>query len=259
MNNALVLGLGIVGKSLADSLGIKHYHDLKKVDGYTYVDLKDVGDYRYIFVCLPSSVDSSGRYQLDTTTELIKSISSQGKQNVFIIKSTVYPGYADYVMDTLGINNVVSNPEFITEKTVEHDSMHPDIIVIGGRQPNYVQDVDGIYKARFKGADIIKTDNVTAETIKLAINGFYTTKVIYANQIYDYAKKTGAKYDVVKEAMYKRKWIGKNHLDVIHQGGRGAGGHCLKKDFKALATYSASKLFEKINIINEELLSGGNK
>jgi len=259
MNNAVICGLGVVGKATADSLGIKKYHDLKRFKGYEYVDLKEVADHRYIFICLPTSVNQHGRYELDTMTEIIEAIKSHGKQNVFIIRSTVHPGYANALMEKLDISCVISNPEFLTEKTVEKDSMHPDIIVIGGARKNYIEDVEGLYKARFKGADIIKTDNTTAELIKLAINGFYTTKVVFANIIYEYAGLAGADYKKVKEAMYKRKWIGKNHLSINHQGGRGAGGSCLPKDTKALATSTGSKLLRQVVIDNNTLLSESKK
>ncbi|KKL15020.1 hypothetical protein LCGC14_2509790, partial [marine sediment metagenome] len=196
-----------------------------------------------------------GQYFVDDIIKIIDAIKQQGKQNVFIIRSTVYPGFANYAQEKLGIHSIVSNPEFLTEKTWKKDSEHPDRIVIGCDYPAYLKDVEGIYKARFKGVDIFTTDNKTAELSKLASNGFFSTKVIFANQIYDYAKLCGANYEMIKNIMYKSKFIGENHLEVFHQGGRGASGKCLKKDLEALADYTNSPLLRVVDKLNKKYIS----
>lgn len=259
MNNAVIVGLGMVGNATAHAFNIKKYIDIRDIDGFKKVDYKEAADNRYIFICLPTPVDTSGEYFTDDIIKVVKAIAAFGKQNVFIIRSTVYPGFAKHLMSQINHHGVVSNPEFLTEKTWKKDSEHPDLVVIGAEQPNYINDVEGIYKSRYRGVDIIKTDSTTAEYIKLAINGFYSTKVVYANQVYDYAQECGANYSAIKEAMYKRKWIGKNHLSVFHQGGRGAGGGCLSKDLKALANYSGKPLVEEVEKLNDIYLKKSDK
>lgn len=254
MNNAVIIGMGMVGKATAHAFGIKKYIDIVDVEGYEKVGYKEAADNRYIFICLPTPV-KNGAYYVDDILEVIEAIRQQGKQNVFIIRSTVYPGFANYAQEKLGINWIVSNPEFLTEKTWKKDSEHPDVVVIGCDHPVYLKDVEGIYRARYKGVDIMVTDNKTAELIKLAANGLYSTKVVYANQIFDYAKLIGANYEMIKDTLYKRQWIGKNHLDVFHQGGRGAGGKCLQKDLEALADYSNLPLLREVNKLNNSYIS----
>ncbi|HEC65895.1 MAG TPA: hypothetical protein ENI23_11425 [bacterium] len=255
MNNALIIGMGMVGKSTAHAFGIKKYYDHNAVEGFQKVtDFKEMADNRYIFICLPTPV-KDGQYFVDDIIKIIDAIKQQGKQNVFIIRSTVYPGFANYAQEKLGIHSIVSNPEFLTEKTWKKDSEHPDRIVIGCDYPAYLKDVEGIYKARFKGVDIFTTDNKTAELSKLASNGFFSTKVIFANQIYDYAKLCGANYEMIKNIMYKSKFIGENHLEVFHQGGRGASGKCLKKDLEALADYTNSPLLRVVDKLNKKYIS----
>jgi UDPglucose 6-dehydrogenase len=143
----------------------------------------------------------------------------------------------------------------LTESTAEEDAIHPDIVVVGGDQKNYVDDVVGIYQGHIKTAKIITTDSITAETVKYAVNTFYTTKCVFANEIFDICQRIGANYETIKEAMYSRKWIGKNHLDIWHKGGRGAGGKCLEKDLEAFENYSKSKLLETVKKLNDILLS----
>ena len=128
-------------------------------------------------------------------------------------------------------------------------------MVIGGDHKQYVEDVRGIYQSHIKTAKIFTTDTITAEMSKYAINTFYATKVTFANQIFDVAQRVGANYEMIKDIMYNRKWIGKNHLDVWNKGGRGSGGKCLRKDLDAFENYSKSKLLKTVRDLNDEYLS----
>ena len=130
---------------------------------------------------------------------------------------------------------------------------------MGGENNVFLDDVEAVYRGRFKGLDIIKTDSVTSEMIKYSINGFYGLKVIFANQIFDHAQKIGANYETIKKAMYKRKWIGGNHLDIFHKGGRGAGGKCLRKDLEAFAEWSQLSILKEADKQNKVLLNSNPK
>ena len=155
-------------------------------------------------------------------------------------------------MEKLGTDAIIHNPEFLTEATWEQDALHPDLIVLGGERTDYLEEVEGIYKARFRGSvDIIKTDTITSEVIKYAVNTFYATKVIFANQLFDLCKKIEANYGTIKEALYKRKWIGRNHLEVWHKNKRGAGGSCLEKDLEAFAKTYDIELLQLVNKLNK--------
>jgi hypothetical protein len=48
---------------------------------------------------------------------------------------------------------------------------------------------------------------------------------------------------MVVDAMYKRKWIGKNHLAVPFNGKLGVNGKCLPKDLIAFAKYTGDDFF----------------
>lgn len=255
-NGVVVGGLGVVGRATRKMFGIEEYIDIQNSeDSLTY---EMAAKKRYVFICLPTN-SVSGKYQLDDIYETIKQIKDYGGQNVFIIRSTVYPGFADWVMNKLNINSVVSNPEFLSEDTWERDAVQPDLAVVGGRLKNYIDDVVGLYGTKFKGLNLITTNNVTAEYTKLAINAFYATKIVFANQIADFAETTGANYETVKKAMYHRKWIGQNHLDVYHKGGRGAGGRCLRKDLDVFTTMSNLPLMIQVNGLNKSYLSSSGK
>lgn len=256
MNNGAIIGYGAVGKATAHAFGIKKYFDIDPRRCNSTIP--EIVESKFVFICMPTN-EVNGKYQTDDIVKIIKQMEDYGKNNIYIIRSTVYVGFADSIRRNLGINSVVSNPEFFTESTWKKDVENPDIVVIGSEHKPYRDAVEGIYKSRYKGVDIFTTDSKTAELTKLAINSFYTTKVVFANQIFDYAQKNDANYETIKEVMYSRKWIGKNHLDVFHNNGRGAGGKCLKKDTEVLAEMSQLPLIKTVVGINRSYLMGSNK
>ena len=251
MDDAVIYGFGVVGKATAKAFSIRHYFDIKEAN----IGLNEASKKRYHFFCLPTPT-INGHCFIDLIVELIRQLEQiPHNQNVYIIRSTVIPGTSRFLQSSLNVNAIVSNPEFLTEATAEEDARNPDIVVIGGDHKQYVDDVKGVYEGHIKTARIFTTDSITAEMAKYAINTFYATKVIFANAIFDQCQKIGANYETIKEAMYSRKWIGKNHLDVWHKGGRGVNGKCLEKDLDAFENYSKSKLLEAVRKLNDEYLS----
>lgn len=249
MREAVVIGgTGMVGNATMKSLGIE-YHYSRRTNN---IEGLDADMFKYIFICLPTpTID--GKQFIYTLEDYIKRIAEYKHKPLVIIRSTVLPGTCKRLEDTYGVR-IVHVPEFLTESTWEQDSKWPDLIVIGANNNEIREEVAGIFKARFKGAHYILTDTVTSETIKYAINTLYAVKVVFGNQIFDFSTEVGANYETIKEALYARKWIGKNHLDVWHNGKRGAGGKCLEKDLDAFATLLNSPLLKVANELNKKYL-----
>lgn len=250
-NAAVIGGAGIVGQATRHTFGIEDYFDLKGSN----LTLKDIAEKRrYVFICLPTPTINGDCY-VDDIKKIIKQILEYGGgQKVFIIRSTVIPGTCKRLIEECKTEAIVHNPEFLTQSTWEKDAENPDVIVLGGESDVFLEDVESLYKSRFRGSvDIFRTDTITSETIKYAVNTFYATKVIFANQIYDVCQRIGANYEKVKEVMYKRKWIGKNHLDVWFNDKRGVHGKCLPKDLEAFVNFSNSKLLKLVKEINDNI------
>ncbi len=119
--------------------------------------------------------------------------------------------------------------------------------------------VYGIYSARFRYTQPIMTNSVTAELLKLTLNAFFTTKVVFANAIYEYAQNVEANYETIKIALSAHPWGSINHFTVFDKGGYGAGGKCLPKDIEAFANASESIFLASVQEINENLLKKSNK
>ena len=97
------------------------------------------------------------------------------------------------------------------------------------------------------------------ETVKYFGNTWFSTKVIFANQIYNLCQKLGINYDRVKDAAAADKRIDRTHLQVWHKGKRGYSGACLPKDIKALIRFAEEKgvdlkLHKTVDEINDKLL-----
>ena len=251
-NNAIVIGKGMIGNGLMHSLGITKFFSRSEHN----VPYEEIHNFKYIFICLPTPT-RDGKQGLDKIRLYVREINDRQKgqeKSIIIIHSTILPEMCRRMMKENPGSRIAHVPEFLTEETWEKDSEWPDIVVVGAEDGETREEVAGIFRARFKGAEFFLTDTVTASTIKYAINCLYALKVIYANQIFDFCKDKQVNYETVKAAMYARAWIGKNHLDIFHKGGRGAGGKCLGKDLDAFANYSNLPLLEYAEKINKGLI-----
>jgi len=242
VDEGFIIGNGVVGKATGKALGIEKHFDLKGSDW----TLKDAEDYKYLFICVPTPT-TCGSCNTSAIEDLIKQM---GGNHVYVIRSTCIPGTAKHLHNKYGVMTV-SHPEFLTMSTADEDAINPDIVVLGSEmKPALDGVIDNFY--RDKEDKIIRTTSTTAEMIKYGINTFYASKVLFANALYDQCQAAEVDYEVVKDALYKRKWIGENHLTVPFEGKRGLGGACLPKDLEAFATYSGRHFFRKMALMSKE-------
>lgn len=248
-NNGCVIGYGTVGHATAHALGITKYYSRS----HHTVTLQEAARCKYIFICLPTPTINGINY-VDDIEDTIEEILSYGNnKSLFIIRSTVYPGFNRTLQKRFGIDRFISNPEFLSEDTAKQDAMQPDLIVIGADNVDYAQTLSALYLSRFKYSPVYITDSLTAELIKYTLNTFFTTKVIFANAIYDYAQKIGANYETVRTVLEKHPWGSKNHFKVWYKKKRGVHGKCLPKDTKAFAHLTNSDFFKMLILENERI------
>lgn len=252
MENACIIGYGMVGKATGEVFGIEKHFDIK--DELSNITLEDAAKCRIIFICLPTPVDEEGNYKVNEIKHIIKQIEDFGTAPIYVIRSTVFPGFAKGLQVDLQINRVISNPEFLSEATAVQDMKNPPFILLGGMEGQYRKEVQGFYEARIKGAPVIVTDNTTAEMAKLTMNAYFALKVIFANQTYDACRKIGANYETVKKLLESHPFGPKNHFEVWFREKRGVHGSCLPKDSKAFANYTGSELMRLAVLLNERYI-----
>ena len=95
--------------------------------------------------------------------------------------------------------------------------------------------IKSIYSKVFPRVPIIKTSSTIAEMIKYFTNCYLSTKVSFANEMYQICESLDIDYDKVIEYAVRDERIGSSHLNVPGPDGDfGFGGHCFPKDLNAL-------------------------
>jgi len=252
-----IVGQGFVGNAVYQKF--KKYYDVLTYDINKELCNSDLDNLvrksQYIFVCLPTPMNFDGNCDLNiiesSLLELntLTSFEAVGSKTV-IIKSTIPPGTTEKFNKQFSHLNIIFNPEFLTERNAVEDYNNQNRIIIGGKRP-YSTSVVRIFSKVFPKAHIIKTDSTHAEMVKYLTNTFLSTKVSFANEIYQICQEVDVDYDKVVEYATLDERLGKSHWMVPgHDGDFGFGGHCFPKDLSALI-----KLSEDLNTTNNVLKS----
>lgn len=261
---AIAGAMGMVGKALSKVLDCPIIYDPPKKIG----SVEELNTAEVVFICVPTPGEGDISIVEDVVSKIktgkiyhhpvedLNDIEDYAK--TIVIKSTVPPGTTDYLQEKYPQHKFLFNPEFLTEARADEDMIRPDTQLIGYTDKSYSVATDILNllpKAPFERIVPAKE----AEMAKYFRNTWFTTKVIFANQIYDLCQKIGVDYDVVKEcASADRRMTGTSHLEIWHKGYRGAGGSCLPKDLDALLKFAKDKgsqleLLEKVREINKTL------
>jgi nucleotide sugar dehydrogenase len=258
-----IIGLGYVGGALRHWFLKKRrpqvqlflYDKYKKIGSVEEVNKADV-----VFISVPTPYNDKGGYDDSAIIESLKNLKSP---KIVVIKSTIIPGSTEKFQEKFPKHKILFNPEFLRAKTANADFVKPERQIVG-----YTRKSKSLAKNILKllpKAPFSKIMPATeAEMVKYFGNAFLSTKVIFANQIYDLCEKLKIDYDTIKEAVGLDKRIGTSHLDIFHFGYRGYSGGCFPKDVKAFIDFARksgapSRLLETADEINEKLLKSNKK
>lgn len=220
---------------------------------YTFCNNGSIGHYRrsslkslvedcsIIFLCLPTPMKKSGECDISLLEKVVIDINRivqeinslfsrdnlDNPRTILVVKSTVPPGTTDHLNDIFTQGQVIFNPEFLTEANANEDFKNQNRIILGGPRPATTI-VKNLYSKTFPQVPIIKTDAKHAEMVKYVTNTFLSTKVAYANEIYQICEKLNIDYDKVIEYSQYDQRLGKSHWSVPGPDGSfGYGGHCV--------------------------------
>ncbi len=259
-----IIGFGIVGNALAygfsqpeikDDYEIRFYDKFKETESLESV----VGSSEFIFICLPTPMkDDESGIDLSIIEETVAEITklTDGTDKIIIIKSTVAPGTTAALEKKYPKSNFAMNPEFLTEANYLEDFVTADRNVVGANNDLTSRRVITLYKQRFPHTKVFQTDTTTAEMVKYMANAYLSTKVIFANEMYEICQALGIKYEEVKSMVVGDHRIFDSHLDVTTS--RGFGGKCFPKDIIALIGRAKElnvdpKLLETVWDINKKI------
>jgi UDP-glucose 6-dehydrogenase len=229
------IGIGWIGKSLSDNFKERGYDDLVLYSQEEpYVKNKEeISLCDYVFVAVPTPTTPEG---FDGSI-LFKVVPLTKPGSVVIIKSTVPGNILRTLQTTFDDRVIIHCPEFLTESTAKHDTDYPERNIMG------VSDVqNGDLRALAREVleilppalyeDIVSYED--SAMIKYSTNCFFYIKNMFFNVLFDMVEAQGGNWNKVRRGVVADSRIHPVHTQPVHKGGRGAGNHCLIKDFATL-------------------------
>lgn len=195
-----------------------------------------------VFVAVPTPMGEDGTINSSIIESVFVDLAKFYKnETIVVIKSTITPAVVQKLEKIY--DNVVYNPEFLTERNANHDFTHADMLILGGRHPKTLDIVEFMYSqySRCEPCPVFKVDLEAASLIKYTLNCFMATKVLFFNQINDIYLNSGTStsWDKFIDIIKADTRMGKSHMNVPGPDGRrGYGGACFPKDTAALIRYS---------------------
>ena len=254
-----IIGHGYVGDAVKNGFENKGF-TVKAHDKFKESDsFEDVASCDFIFICVPTPSKEDGSINLSIIDEVIEGLADARSQGIITVKSTVIPGTTQGYQNKNPSLTIISNPEFLKERSARYDFLHPDKIIIGYTAGNKLaaQKSAELYQDFEAPIKIVKSEE--AEMAKYMVNAYLYTRVIFANEIYDICQALDINYEKVRECFELDARVAPGHFDVSHGGYRGVGGACLPKDLAALISKAEAltlspELFEALRRKNKRLM-----
>ncbi|MEK7208365.1 MAG: NAD(P)-binding domain-containing protein [Patescibacteria group bacterium] len=234
------IGQGFIGKNYADDFEKRGYKVVRYARGKEYAKNRErLQECDIVFIAVPTPTTPRG-FDFSIVREVLQLV---GKGKIAVIKSTILPGTTDKLQAEFPDIFVFHSPEFLREASAAYDAAHPDRNIVGiprdapEHRARAEQVMSVLARAPFERIMHIRD----AELVKYGGNCFLYFKVVFANLLYDVSTRFGLDWNAVKEAVAADPRIGPSHLEPVHRSGhggkpgRGAGGHCLIKDFAAFS------------------------
>ncbi len=251
------IGQGFIGKNMADDFEARGYK-IVRYDNEGYKANKDlIKTCDFVFVAVPTPSTPKG-FDASILREVLRLV---GDGKTAVIKSTIKIGTTEKFQKLYPKKYILHSPEFLTEKNAVRDTKFPPRNIIGYTKKSKVKAAE-VLKLLPKSPHNFLVNSREAELVKYMGNNFLFLKVIFANVVYNLAKRNKVNYDIVADIVGHDSRIGHSHLAVTHQSGpktkmgRGAGGHCFLKDMSAFVEmFREAKLKSKEDRIALEFLN----
>ncbi|OHA17715.1 MAG: hypothetical protein A2664_03825 [Candidatus Taylorbacteria bacterium RIFCSPHIGHO2_01_FULL_46_22b] len=234
------IGQGWVGRHYADAFEQSGFITVRYGLEPQYVGNKSkIKDCDITFIAVPTPTTPKG-FSLDVVKEGLKLI---GKGKIAVIKSTIVPGSTARLQKAFPNKKVLYSPEFLSESTAAYDVAHPFANIVGLPVDNadYRAAAKKVHSILLPSPFSLTCTSTEAEVIKYSHNASGYVQIIFFNVMYDLAKKLGADWTPIQQALRADPLISNRYAQPVHKSGRGAGGSCFIKDVAALRT-----IYEKL-------------
>lgn len=247
MNEVLIVGFGIVGHNL--------YDEIKSLNPDVYDKYKPQDNtkrnIRYNFAFIAVDTPYINPDCPCDTTEVINAIN-ETDADIFIIKSTVLPGFTKEATKLTG-KNVIFSPEYYGG-TQHCNNFDFNFTILGGEKrecQKVVQLLQHVYDERHV---FHITTSETAELTKYMENSWLATKVSFCIQFYEIASKFSVSYEELRELFLLDPRVNKSHT-FVYKDKPYWDSHCLNKDVPAIAEYADASFLKAVIRYNDECKS----
>ena len=213
-------------------------------------NIKEIKNSKYIIICIGTPIDSNLNPKLESFLNFFTNLKKYiNKNQIIIIRSSVYPGISDKVYDIIGSKN--KNLSYCPERIVQGKSIKelPNISqLISGKNKHSITQSSFLFNKICK--KIIKVKIIEAELIKLFSNAYRYIHFSISNQFYMICENFGLDFIKIRNIMkdgYKRN----AHVPISGF----TAGPCLLKDTMQLSSFYNHKfsLGHTAMSINENL------
>lgn len=259
MNNPAI---GIIGAGTVAKAMTAVFPDAILYSPHQYAENRGkIGECEIVFLCPPTPHVPGKGCDVSAVEDAFTLLN---KPTIVIIRSTIPPGTTERMQKKYPHHKLLFNPEFLSEATAVSDTQSPFRQIVGYTKKSFP--LAGEIRDLLPLAAFTRLMPATeAELVKYWSNCFYATKVVFANQLYDFCQRLGIDYDLVKESARADMRVGRWHLEIFtnlfsraRKDRRGYGGKCLPKDVKNLIHFGDEigvdlKLLKEVDAINEQL------
>lgn len=233
-----IMGCGVVGGALANALEtLKFGGDILLYDPAKYeTQPSELATCSIVFVCVPSPMRPDGSQDDSIVRASMRMLVGVDFKGIVVIKSTLLPTKLLEIKELFDLP-LVSNPEFLTERTANEDCLNAEFHIVGSDDEHARCTVARLYKKYWPNALVYSTSLLAGMMIKYVINTHLTLKVAFMNEIYFMWKALsgGAPWSDITNGLKLDIRMGGTHTVVPGPDGDfGFGGKCFPKDLNAL-------------------------